>query len=30
VTSGTYSPILKKGIGFAFVNNDLAKDGTEL
>lgn len=25
VTSGTYSPILKKGIGLAFIKNDLAK-----
>lgn len=30
VTSGTYSPVLKKGIGFAFINNELAKDGTKL
>ncbi|CAD8183994.1 unnamed protein product [Paramecium pentaurelia] len=30
VTSGTYSPNLKKGLGFAFVNNEYAKDGTQL
>lgn len=30
VSSGTFSPCLKKGIGFAFVENELAKEGTTL
>lgn len=30
ITSGTYSPILKKAIGFAFVDNEYAKEGTIL
>ena len=30
ITSGTYSPILKKGIGMAFVKSALNKSGVKL
>lgn len=28
VTSGTFSPILKKGVGMMYVDQDLTKEGT--
>lgn len=30
VTSGTYSPVLKKGVGMMYVNQNLTKEGTDL
>lgn len=30
VTSGTFSPILKKGIGMMYVDQDQTKEGTDL
>lgn len=30
VSSGTFSPLFKKGIGMGYVNSDLAKAGTEI
>lgn len=30
VTSGTFSPVLQKGIGMAYVSNEFSKNGTKL